>query len=507
MNEGAHVMPRLSFPCDPDRLRLLLDDCLPGQQQDDVVAHLDSCRGCQQTLEYLAAERPWWEDLRRIPDAAVDVPLATLVPESSWSAPGEGPYLGFLDPSDEPGCLGRLGPFTVTAFLGQGGMGIVLEAFDPVLDRPVAIKVLAPHFASNPAARKRFAREAQAAAAVVHPHVVPIHSVDSWKGLPYLVMSYVAGPSLQEYIACEGPLPVVEVLRIAAQAAAGLAAAHARGLVHRDVKPANILLEKETGRVLLTDFGLARTVDDAGLTQSGVIPGTPQYMAPEQARGEAVDHRSDLFSLGSTLYAMCTGRPPFGADTPLAVVRRVCEAAPPPLRSLRPDVPPWLETLIERLLARNPAARFGGTAEVAEILAGCLAHVEEPDTVALPLAARDVRPRSSRLGRRTVVGLLLAIGLGTAALLHGTRIPRPRAGAEGSHSAPEARQKPGTISPQSLEEPLDRELDLLRRRTGALEADLKGSTPEAADSFAGALGEQRRRLDAVEGELAGKQPR
>src|SRR6202007_1088279 len=147
----------------------------------------------------------------------------------------------------------------------------------------------------------------KAAAAVVHEHVVAIHGVDTWKGLPYLVMSFVPGRSLQERIDREGPLQVKEILRIGMQAASGLAAAHAQGLVHRDVKPANILLENGVERTRLTDFGLARAGSDAALTQSGVVAGTPQYMAPEQARGETVDHRADLFSLGSTLYAMCTG--------------------------------------------------------------------------------------------------------------------------------------------------------------------------------------------------------
>jgi hypothetical protein len=500
-------MPSLISPCDPDRLRLLLDDSLPGPQQDDVVAHLDSCPDCQQTLEYLAAEHPWWEELRRLPDAAVDVPLTTLMPDTSLSAPDEGAYIGFLDPSDEPGCLGRLGPFAVTAFLGQGGMGIVLEAFDPVLDRSVAIKVLAPHFANNPAARKRFAREAQAAAAVVDPNVVPIHSVDSWRGLPYLVMSYVAGPSLQERIACDGPLPIAEVLRIGAQAAAGLAAAHARGLVHRDVKPANILLEKETGRVLLTDFGLARAVDDASLTQSGVIPGTPQYMAPEQARGETVDHRADLFSLGSTIYAMYTGRPPFGADSPLAVVRRVCEARPVPLHMLRPDAPPWLETLVERLLARDPGARFSGAAEVAEILNGCLAHLQQPDSVPLPAAVRGVRPGSRRLGRRSAVGVLLLLGLGTAALLYEFGGPRHQAGAEADQPVHKERQQPRAVAPTLLEESENRELESLRRRAGALELDLNASTPDTPDAFAETLADLCRRLDAVKADLTDKPSR
>ena len=230
----------------------------------------------------------------------------------------------------------------MTEVLGRGGFGIVLKAFDPALSRVVAIKVLAPQLAASAAARSRFAREARAAAAVVHENVVAIHAVDSWNGLPYLVMPYIAGRSLQERVDRDGPLAVKEILRIGMQTAQGLAAAHAQGLVHRDVKPSNILLENGVERVKLTDFGLARAVDDASLTQSGVVAGTPQYMSPEQARGEAVDHRSDLFSLGSVLYFMCTGHPPFRADSTPAVLRRVCDDRPRPLREVNPDVPDWL---------------------------------------------------------------------------------------------------------------------------------------------------------------------
>src|SRR5205085_10991456 len=154
-------------------------------------------------------------------------------------------------------------------------------------------------------------------------------------------------------IDCDGPLAVEEVLRIGMQAAAGLAAAHAHGLVHRDVKPSNILLENGVERVKLTDFGLARAADDASLTQSGVLAGTPQYMAPEQAQGEGMDHRADLFSLGSVLYAMCAGRPPFRAETTLAVIRRVCDEHPRPLRDINPEVPAWLAALIARLHAKD----------------------------------------------------------------------------------------------------------------------------------------------------------
>ena len=192
-----------------------------------------------------------------------------------------------LEPADEPNVLGRLGGYDVLEIIGRGGMGVVLKGFDRELKRCVAIKVLAPHLAQSSLARKRFAREAQAAAAVVHPNVLAIHQVQPNGRLPFLVMPLVAGESLAERLAAQGTLELKEILRIGMQAAAGLAAAHEQGLVHRDVKPANILLEKGVERAVLTDFGLARAADDVALTRWGIIAGTPQYMSPEQARGEA----------------------------------------------------------------------------------------------------------------------------------------------------------------------------------------------------------------------------
>src|SRR5690606_37702181 len=166
--------------------------------------------------------------------------------------------------------------------------------------------------------------------------LVTIHAIEEAHMPPYIVMEYVSGLSLQQLIDREGPLPVAKIVRIGAQAAAGLAAAHRKGNIHRDIKPANILLENGVQRVKITDFGLARAADDASLTQSGVVAGTPQYMAPEQARGEAVDYRSDLFSLGSVLYTMCTGRPAFRADSAVAVLKRVCEEQPRPIPEVNP---------------------------------------------------------------------------------------------------------------------------------------------------------------------------
>src|SRR5205823_5802398 len=225
----------------------------------------------------------------------------------------------------------------------------------------------------------------RAAAAVSHDHIVTIHAVEPGD-LPYLVMEFVSGISLQARLDRDGPLPPRDIARIGLQAANGLAAAHAVGLVHRDIKPANILLENSVERVKITDFGLARAADDANLTQSGVITGTPNYMSPEQAAGTPVDARSDLFSLGSVLYALCTGHPPFRAETPLAVLRRVCDDPVRAPREANPDVPDWLDAIVRKLLAKNPADRFQTADEVAELLGQLLAHLQQPNAVPMPAA-------------------------------------------------------------------------------------------------------------------------
>jgi putative intracellular protease/amidase len=280
--------------------------------------------------------------------------------------------LSFLTPADRPGALGRLGRYVILEVIGSGGFGMVLKGQDDKLRRTVAIKVMAPALVTSATARQRFVREAQAAAAVNHDHVVRIFEVEEAGPVPYLVMEHVAGLSVDEKLRRESPLGPEEVLRIGMEIASGLAAAHAQGLVHRDVKPANILLEEGTGRVKITDFGLARAVDDATISREGLIAGTPEYMSPEQARGFAVDQRSDLFSLGSVLYALCVGRSPFAAGGSLAVLKRICEETPQPLRELRPEMPPSLARLIAHLHAKDPAARPQSAVEVQSLLAACL---------------------------------------------------------------------------------------------------------------------------------------
>jgi tRNA A-37 threonylcarbamoyl transferase component Bud32/mono/diheme cytochrome c family protein len=339
---------------------------------------------------------------------------------AALAAPSEGPELDaggelkldFLTPSEKPGHLGRLGHYEVTEVIGRGGMGVVLKAFDEKLHRVVAIKVIAPELATSATARQRFTREAQAAAAVRNEHVIDIHAVEEADGLPYLVMEYVSGLSLQERLDRAGPLEPKEILRIGIQVSTGLAAAHVQGLVHRDIKPANILLENGVQRVKITDFGLARAVDDASLSQSGVVAGTPHYMAPEQAEGKPVDRRADLFSLGSVLYALCTGRAPFRASTTMAVLKRVCEETPRPIREINPGAPEGLVAIIARLHAKDPAERLHSAGEVAELLSQQLAHLQQS---ALPPVPAPL-PRGPH-GLRSPVGRHRHWWLAAAAVL------------------------------------------------------------------------------------------
>ncbi len=311
----------------------------------------------------------------------------------------------------------RLGQFELRRLLGQGGMGMVFEAYDPHLDRLVATKILAPHFAAKLCARQRFLREARAAAAVNHPHVASIHAVGEDKATPFLVMELVDGPSLQEHLETQGALEVLEIVRIAAQVAAGLAAAHRQGLVHRDIKPANILLEQGLQCAKITDFGLARAVDDVRITQSGEVSGTPLYMSPEQVRGQEVDHRSDLFSLGCVMYAMCTGAPPFLADSTVAVLAQVCWATPGSIRATNPAIPAWLEAIVNRLLVKDPASRFPSAAELGRCLEQCLASLQHAGAANAPPTPEALVSRLTNAPPRSAIFRWAALGTSLAVLL------------------------------------------------------------------------------------------
>ncbi len=415
-----------------DRKRI--DDFFQKVEVDsapELTQHLQQCEVCREYFDSQAAQPTLWLEAQKLlrPTefdlaSSIDFSAGGLESRATPSTLAIQSILDSLAPSDDPARLGRLGTYEVSGVIGAGGMGVVLKAFDPSLDRVVAIKVLAPHLANNGTAHKRFSREAKAAAAVLHPNVIPIHGVSSDTVLPYLVMAYIRGGSLQKRLDREGPLTTVEILRIGSQVAAGLAAAHDQGLIHRDIKPENILLEDGVERVTLTDFGLARAVDDTSVTREGTIAGTPQYMSPEQSRGESIDQKSDLFSLGSVLYTLCTGRPPFRADSSYGVMRRISDETPTPIRELNPDIPDWLVGIIAKLMAKEKAERFGSASEVRDLLEACLSHVQHPTAVSLPsrwLTTHKTLPRKKNtlfrthkmIGALSMFSLLIVLALGS----------------------------------------------------------------------------------------------
>lgn len=378
-------------------LRQLTDDELSPTELQDVEDHVSDCESCRQLLEVPQSDPQWQDEIVSILRTPVE---STLAPGEHADRCSESESLGsilrLLGPTDDPNMLGRIGCYEVVGVVGCGGMGVVFKAFEPALNRFVAIKMLLPHLAASGAARKRFAREGQAAAAVIDDNVLPIYSVAQWQEIPYLVTQYSRGVTLHKRIQDHGPLELKEILRIGMQTARGLAAAHSQGLVHRDVKPSNILLDGTVERALLTDFGLARAVDDASITRTGIIAGTPQYMSPEQARGGIVDARSDLFSLGCVLYTMCTGRPPFRADNSYAILRLITDAEPYPIGELNPDIPEWLCGLVRKLMAKSPEDRYESAAVVASLLERCLAHVQQPEFNPLPHAVAQAQADSTK---------------------------------------------------------------------------------------------------------------
>jgi len=301
--------------------------------------------------------------------ASLNVPGA-----DSPSAPVEGAPEGDLE-SRLRQALGEtyeLGPQ-----IGRGGMGVVFQATDLRLKREVAIKVLPPELTHRQDLRRRLVREAQAAAALTHPHIVPIYDVGSGGGLVWFVMAFIHGESLRDLVRRAGPQPLHVVARVLRETAWALSYAHARGIVHRDIKPDNIMIERASGRAIVMDFGLAKIADekDSGVTSTGAILGTPAYMSPEQARGaEQIDARSDIYTLGLVGYFILTGRNPFSARGRQATLARVLTEEAPDAATLRPDLPAWIIETLRKATRRDPAGRF----ESAEALANALDQGETP---------------------------------------------------------------------------------------------------------------------------------
>ncbi len=406
---------------DPNRVKEIFLAATDKPDETALAAYLDrACAGdagLRDRVEMLLrAHDPAGSFLAspavKSPELSNGETLALDSPALPEAAHEEDEELKFLGKPTRPDSLGRLGHYEVLQVLGKGGFGIVFRAFDNVLQRVVAVKVMAPQIATLSPARKRFLREARSSAAVRHENVVQVYEVGE-QPLPYLVMEFIPSETLQQRLNRSGPLDVPEMLRIGRQVAEGLAAAHACDLIHRDIKPGNILLEGGTQRVKITDFGLARAADDASISQSGVIAGTPMFMAPEQALGQPIDQRADLFSLGSVLYLMVSGRPPFRAPSVLAVLKRVAEEPARPIPEIIPETPAWVCDIIAKLHAKNPDERFQSAREVADLLADCEAKLKAKQEVknVLPASPSAVKPAGRKWVAAAVVLLLPVIAL------------------------------------------------------------------------------------------------
>lgn len=398
--------------CDPSLLFDYLEDRLSPQKETVVEEHLSSCDECRNRISASAGSGDDWTNITgALRTDEFDSLTTEDSPQLLWP-------LKLLGPTDDPHMLGRIGPFEVSGCVGVGGMGVVFKARDPALDRYVAVKVLAPHLAASHTARARFAREAKAAAAVVHDNVIALHQVSEYQGLPYLVMPYLPGPSLEHRLQRKGKLAPVEALRIARQVAAGLAAAHEQGLIHRDIKPANIMLSGDTERAVITDFGLARAADDATLTQSGTLAGTPQYMAPEQARGDHTDAQSDLFSLGSVLFAMLTGEPPVPLLSGSETIRKVSQNAPPRIEDCLANVPKELKEAVGRLHCFDPQHRVANAIEADHLLKTAMANASTEPLKPATRQQKPIRPVSKKTTLILSATIAVAAMLFLPALIH-----------------------------------------------------------------------------------------
>ena len=317
------------------------------------------------------------------------------------------------------------GRYELLELIGKGGMSSVYKAHDRLLDRQIAVKILHPHFTEDEEYVERFRREARAVAQLSHPNIVTVIDRGEDERRQYIVFEYVEGENLKQLLERTGPMPVRDALLLALQMARALAFAHGRGLIHRDVKPQNVLLNAD-GQAKMTDFGIARSIDVQGVTITGTVLGTSEYIAPEQARGERVDAQTDVYSLGVVLYELLVGGVPYEGETFVTVALKHVNEPVPPVLERRPDVPPRVALAVERAMAKSPDERFSSMEELVDELEGCLDELDPGDEQATmisrqPVAAkqprqpRQPRRRKRRLGVLWPIAAVLAV-LAVAAL-------------------------------------------------------------------------------------------
>lgn len=438
--------------CNHWKLAQLLSDTLPEHEHAPLTIHLDDCESCREQLDLLTQQTPLFRDTAvalsscdsfSVGDSSSNSDVANLRSDDG-SFDREHWVCSLLEPSEEAATLGTLDSLRVYGVLGQGGMGVVVRALDPALGRDLAVKLLSPMLSSCGTARQRFFREAQAAAAVVHPNIVPIFSVSEQQSsgqaantqnvapqaktaprpIPYITMPLITGGNLQQLLDRDGPLPVERVLSIGHQIAEGLAAAHAQGIIHRDIKPANLMLDGGGFRVMITDFGLARALDDTTMTGSGMLAGTPQYMSPEQARGQTLDHRSDLYSLGAVLYALATGRPPVSGTSTMEILHNIGKRKQKPVSEVNELYPEWFDRLVLRLMQPQVEKRIATAEDAASILRESLSHARSPRRVPLPAVLRKPLHWKSAAGIFTAGAALATCALVGAVLFGAIGLPR-----------------------------------------------------------------------------------
>jgi WD40 repeat protein/serine/threonine protein kinase len=479
----------------------MIEGTIDDPRLSELSEHLEHCTACQTNVRNISADDTLVQSLRSDPEAASRITgktppslvekvkqiaqeLADSYSEQKFDstsgdvASEEGGALTFLAPGQSADEIGRLGGYRVLKVLGKGGMGVVFLAEDIDLDRKVALKVMLPKIAANPSANQRFLREARAAARLKCDHIVTIYQIGEDRGVPFLAMELLEGEPLDQVLRSGKQIGFEKIIQIGLDVARGLATAHEKGLVHRDIKPGNLWLEASKGRVKILDFGLARQQqnNEGHLTASGAILGTPAYMSPEQARGDKIDARTDLFSLGGVLYHLVTGRQPFQGSNIMALLTALAVTEPIPIQQLNPSAPHELARLIHKLLSKDMSARFFSAAEVVAALnqLGSVGPPVDPNetpvsanieasaltTSAPALSPETIAfiPRGPSKRRRMLAGGLLVLMAGLSGIAYW--ITRP----EGHRSSDQGPKLPNAGGPRA-ENPgtVPRPLDALER--------------------------------------------